>query len=528
MGVTEPQLRKSLHLHALMGLLGCRDLEELLLRADLARTFVQIWQYVASVCFRSPEAFAAHCGSEEAMTALASEPLIPLKEAQKEVLSGDYARACITSQLEARGLSSDAKPPSTAGERPFESLAPRWLQDKHLSADGWSSKAVVHFNTAYRTCGNHSCLPRVCYKGKHGRKGLCHMLYWHWRTRLPKKDASKRVLKRVKGRKLQARWTPAPPDCPATLPPLEENPPQRGMPAVETNHGFTCKFHPCGALGPCCNHDLGVLLRLPVLSEALTAKLGETLFRPSVADAASDGIAPTRVDLSADELAEFTTACREMYASVIDHEYYCGSYASKEQPKLKELLKSMSTSLHRLQDKVSEAKERGEAFTNMDEAAKMLHSLVCAVNRCSHKGYPELVSYLTKQPTFYGSHAFTNLYMFDQQNLAQVQVAAFIAKKTGQASDQKPGQLLWSSKLSAQHQLNDLDYMWRPEILSNVPWYFFAAMTHADKELKWAFPWYATQNNNWNWVTHPHGAVMHSKSPCLIIVASSQAKLGCP
>ncbi len=111
----------------------------------------------------------------------------------------------------------------------------------------------------------------------------------------------------------------------------------------------------------------------------------------------------------------------------------------------------------------------------------MLHSLVCAVNRCSHKSYPELVSYLTKQPTFYCSHAFTNLYMFEQQNYAQVQVAAFIAKKTGQASDQKPGQLLWSSKLSAQHQLNDLDYMWRPEILSNVPWYFFAAMTHAEK-----------------------------------------------
>ncbi len=91
MGVTEPQLRKSLHVHALTGLLGCRDLEELLLRADLARAFVQIWQYVASVYFRSPEAFAAHCGSDEAMTAFASEPLIPLKEAQKEVLSGDYA-----------------------------------------------------------------------------------------------------------------------------------------------------------------------------------------------------------------------------------------------------------------------------------------------------------------------------------------------------------------------------------------------------------------------------------------------------
>ena len=31
MGVTEPQLRKALHLHALFGVVGCRDLEQLLL-----------------------------------------------------------------------------------------------------------------------------------------------------------------------------------------------------------------------------------------------------------------------------------------------------------------------------------------------------------------------------------------------------------------------------------------------------------------------------------------------------------------
>ena len=111
-----------------------------------------------------------------------------------------------------------------------------------------------------------------------------------------------------------------------------------------------------------------------MLSAALTEKLGETLFQPSAGDDASNGTAPTPLDLSADELGEFKTACREMLASVIDHEDYCGSYASKEQPKLKELLKSMSKSLHRMQDRVAAAQEQGERFANMAMAARTLHT----------------------------------------------------------------------------------------------------------------------------------------------------------
>ncbi len=158
-----------------------------------------------------------------------------MTEQQRHVVSADYTRECITAQLAARGLPLDSKPVPTCGDRPFDASAPLWLQDASLSPEDWSSKAAVHFNTAFRSCGNHLCMKRVCYKGKHGKKGLCRMLYWHWRLCPSRKKPGKKVWKRVKGRLLQARVCVA-----AQLPPVEENPPQRGMPAVETCHGFAC------------------------------------------------------------------------------------------------------------------------------------------------------------------------------------------------------------------------------------------------------------------------------------------------
>ena len=164
----------------------------LLLRGDIGKTFVALWNYVANITFRSPEEFAAHCHTPDAMAALATEPLIPLTEQQRESVSADYARTCITAQLAARGLPLDSKPVSTRGNRPYDALAPLWLQDESLSPGDWSSKAAVHFNTAFRSCGNHTCMKRVCYKGKHGRKGLYRMLYWHWRLCPSKKKPIKR------------------------------------------------------------------------------------------------------------------------------------------------------------------------------------------------------------------------------------------------------------------------------------------------------------------------------------------------
>ena len=100
----------------------------------------------------------------------------------------------------------------------------------------------------------------------------------------------KLIAKRSHGIALQPRWNGT------GAPPVHQNLPLRGCPALETTHPFHFKMTPAIMLGPSCNHDLGVLLRF-----ASTAS-------------------------SADE------AVSAMIDAMGDHEYYCASYSSKDQP----------------------------------------------------------------------------------------------------------------------------------------------------------------------------------------------------
>ena len=65
------------------------------------------------------------------------------------------------------------------------------------------------------------------------------------------------------------------------------------------------------------------LLRLPVLPNDLKERLAKAL-------AARSQISSS--DLTAAELSTFTTACEEVFANVVEHEFYRGAYSSKEQP----------------------------------------------------------------------------------------------------------------------------------------------------------------------------------------------------
>ena len=69
------------------------------------------------------------------------------------------------------------------------------------------------------------------------------------------------VMRRVHGKPLQARWRKK--GCP----PVWRATPARGALGLERNHPFACKMNPVLLLGPKCNHDIGILLRLPALSE---------------------------------------------------------------------------------------------------------------------------------------------------------------------------------------------------------------------------------------------------------------------
>ena len=182
LGITEPQLRKSLHLHAVLGGLGFRDLDRLLQGSlrQIAELFVSVWKYVASVCFRSPEAYAASMPDDAGMPTLALEPLLDVKPQQERMIGPERAASSYAAQREARGIEDSTSKPDPDAPRPFESIAPKWIADKKLSGRQWGAKAARHFNTSFRSCGNHCCTPRVCFKGKYGKKGLCRMLFWHW------------------------------------------------------------------------------------------------------------------------------------------------------------------------------------------------------------------------------------------------------------------------------------------------------------------------------------------------------------
>ena len=62
--------------------------------------------------------------------------------------------------------------------------------------------------------------------------------------------------KRCHGLQLQERWDGA------GKPPLQTTPPFRGLPALEVTHPFHIKLTPSMFMGPKCNHDLGILLRI--------------------------------------------------------------------------------------------------------------------------------------------------------------------------------------------------------------------------------------------------------------------------
>ena len=90
------------------------------------------------------------------------------------------------------------------------------------------------------------------------------------------------------------------------FPPLHTAPPCQGLPAVETTHPFHCKYTPSMLFGPRCNHDVGILIRIPQLRSS------------DIKDAALS-------DVSAQNLSN-AEEC--MLEAMGDHEFYCATYSA--------------------------------------------------------------------------------------------------------------------------------------------------------------------------------------------------------
>ena len=123
LGVVEEQMRKALHIHMLVQLVGFAHPDDLFKNDRLASTFRRLWYYVASVTFRSTEAFVHYLDTPAAAAALATLPLLPLTKSQRERIGSARCAESNDAQTAARGLDV---PPARSGDVPaFPPFLPR-------------------------------------------------------------------------------------------------------------------------------------------------------------------------------------------------------------------------------------------------------------------------------------------------------------------------------------------------------------------------------------------------------------------
>ena len=291
-------MRKALHTHMLVQLLGFAHPDDILGNGILQNVFRRLWYYIASVSFRSTEAFAHYLNVPEAMVALREEPLLHLTTKQRGMIGEERVREAQKAQLVARGLEA---PRDIAGRAAQVSFFPSSMHAaKKLDAASWARYVVAEVAAHTRKTGNHVCRPDVCNKGRIGRRGFCRMYFWHWARSVDAKGGA--VAKMTHGVQLCPRWNGI------GSPPVCTSPPFTGTPALEVTHPFHFKMTPSMLLGPKCNHDLGILLRL--------------------------------VDASATS-PDIERVRGSLLDAIGDHEFYCASYSSKEQPHMEGLLTTL-------------------------------------------------------------------------------------------------------------------------------------------------------------------------------------------
>ena len=613
LGIVEPQMRWTEHLHMLLQLMGFAHPQDFFRGRAFADAFRSVWKFVSSIVFESQEAFANYLGTSSAMDTLRKLPVMPVRAKQKRMMGAERWHTCIDAQLHARGLRepSSSEP---ASEDKFPTWTPGIYASTGASAADWASFAVQDSNSGSQACGNHVCRSSVCHKGRLGKAGFCRLLHWHFEESMGGPQCSL-IVKRVHGKELQSRWDGE------GLPPIHYKPPHKGAFRLERNHGWHFKMTPGPMLALRCNHDLGILLKLPVLGNAdrklpvtrsalclgtdrsatcaagsLAERVSATrkslnegdslstgrlhtvkphpllqsgassLYRdvdqsavivPEFAvegdtmsldqgcegtnqlsiddgvsklldawmqDAAYAELPPNKflksmgdhVDRAGVDTAKWYGAVAEMMETIIDHEFYCHDYASKEQPHAQGLLHTLYDSMVRARRFENRRLQDGASTPPVDvfdSARRLLQRLVAATNRRFHKGVPSVYAYLLGKPNHYASHEFVKysfgqLYntllgkvfklfqietLADESTLAVDEVinAEPVVEKdaskcaASEVIDAEPVVEKDASKCAARVPVSKSprpthicwDYQWRPNIFKDFSLYFFQAAT---------------------------------------------------
>ena len=223
LGVVEPQMRKALHIHMLVQLLGFADPEDIFDHGEFEDVFRRVWRFVASICFRSTESFARYLEEPAAMETLQQQILLPLTKKQRDMIGSARVQDSIGAQMRARG--QDTLPATTEPLQAMRFFSPTLYANKEVSASEWCTQATREVFHGTRKTGNHVCRAEVCHKGRVGKMGFCRMFFWHWRRFLGQQGKAK--AKRVHGLPLQDAWGGH------GSPPVHDAPPFVGMPRLE-------------------------------------------------------------------------------------------------------------------------------------------------------------------------------------------------------------------------------------------------------------------------------------------------------
>ena len=218
-------MRKALHLHMLVQLAGFSHPQDLFGTDVLPNTFKRFFWFVASISFRSTEAFASYTNEDAAKAKLASMPLLPLSKKQRGMIGEARVRESENAQKAARGISQATGFPNFAPQNLH--FTSKIHTNEALSGGAWATFATEEIATATARTGNHVCRPDVCHKGRIGKTGFCRMYYWHWRRSVDEKK-QKAIAVRTHGLDLVSRWNGT------GNPPLCASPPFLGAPALES------------------------------------------------------------------------------------------------------------------------------------------------------------------------------------------------------------------------------------------------------------------------------------------------------
>ena len=114
LGIVEPQMRWTEHLHMLVQLLGFAHPQDFFQGGRFVDTFREVWCFVASIVFESQEAFAAYLGTSAAMETLRRSPLLELRAKQQQMLGAERTAECLAAQLHGRGQGEGCRCPARA------------------------------------------------------------------------------------------------------------------------------------------------------------------------------------------------------------------------------------------------------------------------------------------------------------------------------------------------------------------------------------------------------------------------------